>query len=77
MASKAWQSLRQQVLERDGHRCCLCGSDHDLAVHHILHRRGHQEHVLDDWNLVTVCTSCHWQIHRGSLGLLLADWLAK
>lgn len=24
--SKAWKELREEALERDGHRCVLCGS---------------------------------------------------
>lgn len=27
LRSKAWRELREKALERDGHRCVLCGSD--------------------------------------------------
>lgn len=27
LRSKAWKELREKALERDGHRCVLCGSD--------------------------------------------------
>ncbi len=27
LRSKAWRELREKSLERDGHRCVLCGSD--------------------------------------------------
>ena len=28
--SKAWKELRERVLERDEHRCVLCGSNKNL-----------------------------------------------
>lgn len=28
--SRAWRELRERVLERDEHRCVLCGSDKNL-----------------------------------------------
>lgn len=27
LRSKAWKELREKALERDGHKCVLCGSD--------------------------------------------------
>lgn len=56
--------LRQQVLERDGLRCTLCGSSAQLLVHH---RDGNgrgaaqPNNTLD--NLVTLCRGCHARLH--------------
>lgn len=27
LRSKEWKALREKALERDGHKCVLCGSD--------------------------------------------------
>jgi len=50
-----WRTLREQVLDRDGHACVVCGSHTKLEVHH----------VDGDWrndqlsNLQTRCFACH------------------
>jgi len=49
---------RDQVLERDGRRCCGCGSLNKLAVHHRL-PGVHQPRFL-----ITLCAACHARIHR-------------
>ena len=53
----AYESLRQQVLRRDGWRCQLCGTMSNLEVHHKQFR----SHSGDDSeeNLITLCTRCH------------------
>ena len=58
----AYDSLRQQVLCRDGWRCQLCGAMSNLEVHHKQFR----SHSCDDSeeNLVTVCIACHSALHR-------------
>jgi 5-methylcytosine-specific restriction endonuclease McrA len=30
-----WRKLRQQVIDRDGGRCVVCGSTERLEVHHV------------------------------------------
>jgi 5-methylcytosine-specific restriction endonuclease McrA len=56
-----YESLRQQVLRRDGWRCQTCGTMSDLEVHH----REFRSHSGDDSeeNLITLCTQCHARIH--------------
>lgn len=58
----AYEALRQQVLRRDGWRCQLCGTMSNLEVHHKQFR----SHSGDDSeeNLVTLCSSCHNEIHN-------------
>lgn len=53
--------LRQQVLRRDGWRCQLCAAMANLEVHHQRFR----SHSGDDSeeNLITVCASCHEEMH--------------
>ncbi len=60
-----WPIVRDAVLDRDGNRCQLCGSDGssaELHVHHIMPRHcGGSDHPV---NLVTLCTPCHKMVHR-------------
>lgn len=62
-----WNGRRRAVLDRDGHRCAICGwslKKHG-DVHHIAHRsRGGSHH----WsNLVSLCPWCHRVLegHKG------------
>ena len=57
----SYESLRQQVLRRDGWRCQFCGARANLEVHHQQFR----SHTGDDSeeNLITLCASCHQRMH--------------
>jgi ATP-dependent DNA helicase RecQ len=57
----AYESLRQQILHRDGWRCQSCGAMSNLEVHHKQFR----SHSGDDSeeNLITLCTACHNESH--------------
>ena len=57
-----WGSIRKEILERDRHRCRICGQDNvetKLHVHHIDYDRRHNETS----NLVTLCMTCHSALH--------------
>lgn len=56
---------RARVLERDGHRCLLCGTADDLTMDHIEHwsRGGTNQET----NLRTLCRSCNSKRQAGSL----------
>ena len=58
-----YESLRQQVLGRDGWRCQVCGAMSNLEVHH----KEFRSHSGDDSeeNLITICVACHSALHRG------------
>lgn len=73
-----WQQVRQLVLERDDHRCTICGAEarqgQGLHVHHKRPFRefgyipGQNDHYLEanqPDNLVTLCPSCHRQAEAG------------
>lgn len=73
-----WQHVRQKVLDRDGHRCTICGAEakpgQGLHVHHKRPFRefgyipGQNEHYIEankPDNLVTLCPSCHRQAEAG------------
>ena len=57
----SYETLRQQILRRDGWRCQTCGSMLNLEVHH----REFRSHSGEDSeeNLITVCVECHRQVH--------------
>jgi len=58
----SYQSLRQQILRRDGWRCQSCGTMSNLEVHH----REFRSHsgVDSEGNLITLCVDCHRRAHE-------------
>lgn len=66
LKSKDWQEIREMVLERDGHKCMVCGRTNDeanLVIHHRTyeHIYNEKEHLED---LITLCGICHRAIHE-------------
>ena len=57
----SYESLRQQVLRRDGWRCQSCGTMSNLEVHHQQFR-SHSGHDSEE-NLITLCVGCHGDMH--------------
>jgi ATP-dependent DNA helicase RecQ len=57
----SYDSLRQQVLRRDGWRCQSCGTMSNLEVHH----KEFRSHAGEDseLNLITLCGKCHARAH--------------
>jgi len=55
--------LRDEILERDDHRCVSCGIEEDLQVHHIIPRDSGGENSKE--NLATLCADCHFYAHGG------------
>ena len=57
-----YETLRQQILRRDGWRCQACGTMSNLEVHHEEFR----SHAGEDseQNLMTLCSKCHDSAHR-------------
>ena len=66
---KNFWNIREYVIHRDNHTCQSCkGSSKDpvLEVHHLDSRQtggGRPD------NLITLCSSCHKNYHKGKLGL--------
>lgn len=56
LKSKEWRDKREDVLDRDGHRCIFCFSDSNLHVHHLTYANFKNEKLSD---LVTLCSACH------------------
>jgi HNH endonuclease/Rv0078B-related antitoxin len=57
----SYETLRQQVLRRDGWRCQSCGTMSNLEVHH----KAFRSHAGEDseLNLITLCAKCHASAH--------------
>lgn len=56
-----WIAKRDEVLDRDDHRCRVCNSEENLNVHHRTYvRRGNED--LND--LTTLCQPCHEYFHE-------------
>ena len=56
-----WYKQRQKVVERDRHRCRVCGDSEFVHVHHIKPRKEFDDvsnsNTLN--NLITLCPQCH------------------
>lgn len=50
-------ATRQQVYERDGHRCVACGSEEDLTLDHRIPKCRGGTNALE--NLQTMCSPCN------------------
>ena len=61
-----YANAREFVLERDNHRCILCGKPKALETHHVLEKSKGGADVIS--NLVSLCArwlpnSCHEKVH--------------
>jgi len=66
-----WQKLREEVLDRDGHRCQRCDhADVLLQAHHLVPRDRGGKNKLS--NLIALCVLCHdWvEIHLDAMPTL-------
>ena len=88
VCASAWETIRGEVLERDGFRCVSCGEPlaQDADVHHLLPRSMGGTDEMS--NLVTLCDGCHASHHPNLAGGLarralerwafrLAQWLDR
>lgn len=51
-----WKTTKRRILERDGHRCYLCGGT-AITVDHVVNVAAGGSH--DDDNLAAICDPCH------------------
>ena len=57
ISSSQWKKLRREVISLAGFRCILCGSKHNLVVHHLRYPKILGEETLD--MLQCLCENCH------------------
>jgi len=69
---KGFWNVREYVLYRDKHTCQICkgkSGDSVLEVHHIIPRSKGGTNRPD--NLITLCRTCHQNLHRNNLKVSL------
>jgi 5-methylcytosine-specific restriction endonuclease McrA len=70
LLSEPWKRKREEILKRDQHQCCNCGSKHQLEVHHRQYHihsvTGEKRYPWDYANtyLITLCATCHMKGHH-------------
>jgi hypothetical protein len=58
-----WKRKRAGILQRDGFKCTVCGSDIKLTVHHTYYERGKKAWQYPNKSLLTLCDKCHYDFH--------------
>ena len=61
MKSERWQKVRARRIFKDRGMCFVCGSRHNLEVHHLHYRRLGREKLED---LITLCKTHHRMYHE-------------
>jgi 5-methylcytosine-specific restriction endonuclease McrA len=51
------------VVKNRDKKCLVCGTRNKLHAHHLLSKFNFPEHVFDLNNGVTLCSTCHMQVH--------------
>lgn len=65
-----WKAKRKEIMERDRHKCIICGSDKNLQVHHRQYHFSRSMNIFKNpWEyenglMITMCESCHQKGHR-------------
>lgn len=59
------ESTRNEVLDRDNHKCVICKSKSSLHIHHLIKRKYGGSHNTN--NLVTLCSKCHGYIETNDI----------
>ena len=71
----SWTNKSREIRERSLYLCAVCkdqgnaNADDDIEVHHIVKLRDDPSGLLDDDNLVCLCTYHHKQADRGELSV--------
>jgi len=60
---KRFGGLRSQVLERDKHKCRLCGKDISGKNMAVIHHKDENKSNNTMRNLISLCKTCHPKIH--------------
>lgn len=76
----SWTNKSKEIRERSKYLCAVCldkgeaRADDDIEVHHIRKLRDYPEGLLEDDNLVCLCTLHHKQADNG---ILSAEYLRE
>ena len=71
-----WLKRRQDILNRDGHKCVKCGSSSRLQVHHKFYEKFPNGEMVDPWDypdyvMETLCEDCHRKAHRRNMNVYI------
>lgn len=61
-----WKAKREEILERDGHKCTNCRCTSGLQVHHIVYEGDIAPWEYKDEDLITLCSGCHKIYHKNN-----------
>lgn len=61
LQSYEWKILREEVLNRDNHRCQYCNQAKATEIHHLTYEHLGNE-LLNE--LISYCSACHLKVHR-------------
>lgn len=76
----SWTNKSREIRERSKYLCAVCldkgeaRADDDIEVHHIRKLRDYPEGLLEDDNLICLCTYHHKQADNG---ILSAEYLRE
>ena len=66
--SNKWIAKRLKVLKRDKYECCNCKryfkTTEAKVIHHIYFFEDYPKLGLLNWNLISLCDSCHNKMHN-------------
>ena len=72
-----WHKKRSSILERDSHKCQMCGAKGDdespLNIHHRYYHYPRYAWAYDDSALITLCKRCHELVHLTLSPLVYAE----
>lgn len=68
-----WRIRSQEIKRRDNFKCTKCGSGDKLEVHHLIYQPGFEVWEYGGDYLITVCRTCHGEIHKETSGRELVN----
>ncbi len=64
--TKDYQEWRKIILDKYDNKCCMCNSDKDLDVHHVVPVSVDISKITDPENGIVLCRNCHRKLHHPS-----------
>lgn len=75
--NRKWTHIREAILRRDGYQCQLSKRYGKIVqantVHHIFPRKEFPEYQYEPWNLISLSTEKHNEMHDRNTNALTAE----